>query len=91
MAAQPRKRLTREQRATELGKFATHLQKLLDERDLSVTAFAEAIETDLPTVRRWLRAETMPGSLALLKRIGKALHSKEHPFPEWRFILPDNV
>lgn len=88
-AAMPkaRKQLSREERRTPKGRFAAHLQALLDERGLTTAGFAGAIGVGEPTVRKWLRADSVPETLDL-ERIGKALNTAKHPFPDYRHILP---
>lgn len=91
VSPQSRKKLTNQERATEAGKFAAHLQRLLSERGWTTHDLAERISVSEPAVRRWMRAEALPGSLSLFKEVGKALNTSEHPFPEWRLVLPNNV
>jgi transcriptional regulator with XRE-family HTH domain len=69
------------------GRFAAHLKALLDQRGLTTQAFADAAGVGEPTVRKWLRAESVPETLDL-QRIGDALDTTKHPFPDYRMILP---
>ena len=91
LAPQPKKKLTAQERRTPAGKFAVRLQRLLDERGLTGPDFARMIGVDPPAVRRWLRADGLPGTVELAIRIGKALNMPGHPFPDWREVLPSDV
>lgn len=88
VAAHPRKVLSKADKRTPEGRFAVRLQSLLDERGWSPVYFADCIGVDPPAVRRWLRADGLPGNIDLVKRIGKALDTPGHPFPDWRQVLP---
>lgn len=83
----PRKQLTKRDLRKPKGRFAAHLQALLDARGLSTAAFAKSVGVGEPTVRKWLRAESVPETLDL-ERIGQALDLPGHPFPDYRMILP---
>ena len=87
VAARPRKQLTRKDLRSPKGRFAAHIEALLQERGMSTAALATAIGVGEPTVRKWLRAESVPETLDL-QRIGKALDTKAHPFPDYRMVLP---
>jgi hypothetical protein len=91
LAPQPTKQLTAKERRTPAGKFAVHLQRLLDDRGLSGPVFARMIGVDPPAVRRWLRADGIPGTIEIAIRMGKALNMPGHPFPDWREVLPPNL
>lgn len=91
MAPQNKKQLSKAEKQTAIGKFALHLQALLDERGWDSHKLAERISVGEPAVRRWLRAEAMPGDLKLLRELGEAMHTAKHPFADWRLILPKDV
>jgi len=91
VAPVPKKQLTAKEKRTPAGKFAVRLQLLLDERGWESADFARKLGVDPPAVRRWLRADGLPGSLELAIRIGKALDVPGHPFPDWRQAFPENL
>lgn len=91
VAPQQRKKLTKAEKASEAGKFAAHLQRLLDERGWTTSDLADKLSIGEPAVRRWMRAEAIPGSLSLLQELGQALNTPSHPFTDWRLVLPAKV
>ena len=84
----PRKELSRAERNSLEGKFALILTALLAERGWSSATLAEKIGFGEPAVRRWLRAEVMP-TVEVLRLTGRALNTADHPFPDWRMLLPE--
>lgn len=90
MAARPRKKLTKRELAKPKGRFAAHIQALLDERGWDTNEAAWRFGVGEPTVRKWLRAESVPETLDL-QRIGKALDIPGYPFPDYRQVLPPSV
>lgn len=90
MAPVDRKRLSAAEKRTPAGKFAVHLQSLLDERGWSVSDLSERSGLENATLRRWLRAEGFP-KVELMPIVGKALDTPQHPFPDWRLILPSDL
>ena len=83
MAPKPRKRLTAADKRTSEGKFAVVLEKLMAERGVTTQQLADAVGIKEPTVRAWLRAESIPGDVRLIKAIGQ--HFK---LADWRLIIP---
>lgn len=88
VAPKPRKKLTPAEKRTSEGRFAVVLEKLLAERGVTTQQLADRIEVKEPTVRAWLRAQSIPGDVRLFKAIAKALNSPEHPIGDWRLIIP---
>ena len=85
-----RKVLSAKEKRTPAGKFAVRLQALLDERGWTAPQLEELSGIAGPTLRRWLRAEGFP-KVAEMPRLGKALDTPAHPFPDWRMILPEDL
>lgn len=87
MAAKPRKTLTRKERKTPKGRFAVRIYDLLFERNWTPADLASRFGCGEPTVRKWLRAESVPETLDL-EALGKAFDTPEHPVDDYRLILP---
>ena len=85
-----RKVLSAKEKRTPAGKFAIRLQSLLDERGWTVPQLEERSGIAGPTLRRWLRAEGFP-KVVEMPRLGEALNTPSHPFPDWRMILPADL
>jgi ribosome-binding protein aMBF1 (putative translation factor) len=83
----PRKQINKREAKTPGGRFALHLQALLEKRGWDHHKLAELAGVKEFTVRSWLRGEALPES-RILEAIGKALNTKEHPFPDYRLVLP---
>lgn len=78
----PRLPLTREQRKTPAGRFALHLDKLMQERGWSVREVAERSGFSESRIRSWLRAAYMPETPDL-QTLGESFD-----LDDYRFILP---
>lgn len=87
VAPRQQKQLTKREQRTPKGRFATHIAALMAERGLDHKALAERMDIGEATVRKWLRAESVPETLDL-ERLGKALDTTEHPLPDYRLVLP---
>lgn len=87
MTPKPRKQLSKREARTFAGRFALRFKSLLDERGWSTAEAASRFGLGEPAVRYWLRAQSLPAT-GDLERIGKALDTPEHPFPDYRELLP---
>ena len=88
MAPKKAKKLSRKDLASPEGRFATHFMALLDERGWTKEQFSERSGIPDPTIRKWLRAESMPLAVETLEAIAKALDTRQHPLTDYRFVLP---
>lgn len=89
VAPKERKKLTAAEKRTPEGRFAVQLESLMAERGVGSFELGRAIGVKEPTVRAWLRAESLPGDVKLVRRLGKYMHQPPRfPFPDWRQILP---
>ena len=77
------KRLTAKEKRTDEGAFAEHFVSLLNERQMTKDGFVEASGIKDATVRAWLRAESIPLSLPVLRIIAKTLG-----IADYRLVLP---
>jgi transcriptional regulator with XRE-family HTH domain len=91
VAASQKKKLSRSELRTPIGKFANRLSWLLSERGWDSHKLSEASGLAEPTIRRWLRAEVLPSRLEMYQAIGHALDIPGHPFPDWRMVFPESV
>lgn len=87
MTPKPRKQLSKRESRTFHGRFAARLQSLLEERGWTTADAAKRFGLGEPAVRYWLRAQSLPAT-GDLERIGKALDTPAHPFPDYRELLP---
>ena len=88
VAPRPQKKLTAADKRTDAGRFAVHLTALMAERGWDHNKLAERLGCTDAAVRRWLRAEVMPRYIEDFKALGRALDVPEHPFPDYRLVLP---
>lgn len=87
MAPRQQKQLTKREQRTPKGRFATHIAALMEERGFDHNDLAKRMDVGEATVRKWLRAESVPETLDL-EALGKALDTPEHPLPDYRMVLP---
>jgi hypothetical protein len=85
VAPRERKRPTGPDRRTAQGRFALHLDALLIERGMDTTALAKASSIAEPTIRKWLRGESIP-PVTSLPAIAKALG-----MADYRQVLPPTL
>lgn len=85
--ARPRKHLSRDTQRTFRGRFAAHLQAMLDERGWMPHDLARRLKLRPPAIRKWLRADGGP-ELTLLERLAAALCTRQHPVKDYRDVLP---
>lgn len=78
----PPKELSKEERSTFQGRFALHLQTLMDAAGKTKDDIAEATGLGEAAIRRWLRAEGAP-DLHNLEKIAAALN-----LDDYRELLP---
>lgn len=81
--AKKAKQLTRKERASVKGRFATHITALMSAANLDSHRLAAAMKIGEPTVRKWLRAESVPTDLETLQKLGDALG-----LDDYRMALP---
>jgi hypothetical protein len=84
----PPKKLSKSEAKKPKGQFAARIAALISERRWTTAQAAARFGVGEPTVRKWLRAESVPETLDL-RRIGNALDTAENPFPDYRMILPE--
>lgn len=87
MAARPRKTLGKREQKTFKGRFAVHLQALLDDRGWTHHDLANRAGLKEPTLRKWLRGESVTDTLDL-EALASALNTPEHPIADYRMVLP---
>lgn len=87
VAPRQQKQLSKREQRTPKGRFATHIAALMAERGWDHVALAQRMDVGEATVRKWLRAESVPETLDL-ERLGKALDTTEYPLPDYRMVLP---
>lgn len=85
--ARPRKYLSHDEQKTFRGRFAMHLQAMLDARGWLPQDLARRLKLRPPAIRKWLRADGGP-ELTLLERLAAALCTREHPVADYRDVLP---
>lgn len=90
MAAKPRKKLTKAELRTPHGKFAAHFSMLLDERGWDSKKFSDLADIKEPTIRKWLRGESIP-AVVDLPAIYDAMSTREYPLADYRFVLPPTL
>lgn len=90
VAPNPRKKLTKAERKTPLGRFAAHLEGLLAERGWDSHKFSEVSGIAEPTIRKWLRGDGFP-AVASLPELAEHLNTTEHPMPDYRMVLPPKL
>ena len=82
VAARERKKLTKAEQRTPKGRFAMHLAALMQQRAIDNKTLADRLGIGEATVRKWLRAESVPETLDL-EALGKALG-----LLDYRSVLP---
>lgn len=90
VAPRDSKRPTGPARRTAKGRFALHLDALLIERGMDSAKLADASGIAEPTIRKWLRGESIP-PVTSLPAIAKALNTSEHPLADYRQVLPPTL
>lgn len=85
VAPRDSKRPTGKDRRTAKGRFALHLDALLIERGMDSVKLAKASEIAEPTIRKWLRGESIP-PVTSLPAIAKALG-----MADYRQVLPPTL
>ena len=74
--------LSKEEQRTISGRFAMHLRARMDQQGMTTTALASKLRLGEPTIRAWLRGDTLP-PIERLEPLGKALG-----LSDYRLVLP---
>lgn len=88
MSPKKPKTLNRQEKAKPKGRYATHFLALLAERGWTKEQFSDKSGIPDATIRKWLRAESMPSDVETLESIAAAFNTPQHPLTDYRLVLP---